>query len=49
MKKSYEKPVAEVISFQVHEDLTVDASMGEGIPPWATTDMGLDEGGYTLD
>lgn len=48
MKKEYEKPIADVISFQLNEDLTIDQnpSTGTGKPPWAQHDLGFDKSEY---
>ena len=41
MKKTYEKPTAEVISFQLNEDLTVNGETGVSTAPpglWESLD-----------
>lgn len=48
MKKTYEKPTAEVISFQLNEDLTVDGKPGVSTAPpglWESLDS---DNGYTI-
>lgn len=46
MKKEYEKPIADVTSFQLNEDLTINGSTGVDVPPWATNDPEFDKSAF---
>lgn len=49
LKKPYEKPTAEVTSFQLNEELTITGSTGTGIPPWQQQVFDAGEDDYQLN